>query len=107
MAFQIQAQQPATKKTAEVQITTSAQCDMCKERIEKALYKVKGVIRASLNVESKVATVVYRTNKTDIQALRKAINNVGYNADDSPAEADAFSKLPRCCQKGSGEIHHK
>lgn len=107
MAIQIQAQQPATKKTEEVKIATSAQCETCKERIEKALYKVKGVISASLNVESKVATVVYRTHKTDVQALRKAINGAGYDADDSPADADAYSKLPGCCQKGGGEMHHK
>ncbi len=99
MAIQIQAQPPATKKTEEVKITTSAQCDMCKERIEKALYKVKGVISASLDVESKVVTVVYRPNKTDIQALRKAINDAGYDADDSPANNNAYKNLPECCQK--------
>lgn len=106
IALQIQAQQPATKKTAEVKITTSAQCDMCKERIEKALYKLKGVISASVNVESKVSTVVYRTSKIDIQTLRKAINDAGYDADDSPAKADSYSKLPECCQKEGDNIHH-
>jgi len=107
ITLQVQAQPTATKKTEEVKITTSAQCEMCKKRIEKALYKVKGVISASLDVESKVATVVYRTHKTDIQALKKAINSVGYDADDSPADPDAYNKLPGCCQKGGGEMNHK
>ena len=44
MAIQIQAQQPATKKTEEVKIATSAQCETCKERIEKALYNSDSII---------------------------------------------------------------
>lgn len=107
LAIKTNAQTTPIKKTEEVKIATSAQCEMCKERIEKALYKVKGVISANLDLQTKAVTVIYRTHKTNVDALRQAINLAGYDADDSPSDADAYSKLPGCCQKGGGEMHHK
>ncbi|MCX7744601.1 MAG: heavy-metal-associated domain-containing protein [Flavobacteriales bacterium] len=107
MAIQAKAQQLGTKKIEEAKINTSAQCEMCKERIEKALYKVKGVISANLDLHTKAVTIIYKPHKTNIEALRKAINLAGYNADNSPANTDAYNKLPECCQKVGNEIHHK
>lgn len=105
ITIQTKAQTIPNKKIDEVKIITSAQCEMCKERIEKALYKVKGVISATLDLQTKAATVVYRPHKTNVDALRKAINLAGYDADDSPADIQAYEKLPDCCKK-DGAIHH-
>ena len=105
-AIQTNAQQPSIKKTDEVKITTSAQCEMCKERIEKALFKVKGVVSANLDLQTKAVTVIYRTHKTNVDALRQAINLAGYDADDSPADAKAYEKLPDCCKKEGATKHH-
>jgi copper chaperone CopZ len=105
LAIKTNAQTTPIKKTEEVKIATSAQCEMCKERIEKALYKVKGVISANLDLQTKAVTVIYRTHKTNVDALRQAINLAGYDADDSPADIQAYEKLPDCCKK-DGAIHH-
>ena len=43
-----------TGKVGEVKIKTSAQCDMCKERIEETLAFEKGVKKAELDLETKI-----------------------------------------------------
>jgi mercuric ion binding protein len=83
---------------SEVSIVTSAQCDMCKKRIEEGLYTQKGVIEANLNVETKVIRIKFRNNKTTEADLRKYISSIGYNADDVVADKTAYDQLPGCCQ---------
>lgn len=94
------------KKTEEVTIKTSAQCDMCKERIEKALAFEKGVKKANLDLTTKEVTVTYSPKKITVEQIKKAIAGAGYDADNVMADEKAYAKLPKCCQKG-GEEQHK
>lgn len=87
---------PATET---LQLKTSAVCDMCKARLEKALAYEKGVQEANLDVPSKILTVTYRPDKTTPAALRAAVQQTGYDADDQTAEARAYDRLPECCKK--------
>ena len=80
-------------------INTSAQCDMCKARIEGKLNEAKGVRMASLDIRSKKLTVKYNPEKTSPEEIRKAVNRLGYDADGQKADAEAFKNLPPCCQK--------
>jgi len=80
-------------------INTSAQCSMCKERIEKNLAYEKGVKSSGLDLKTKAVTVVYDTRKTDAEKIRKAISDIGYDADNVPADQAAYDKLPACCKK--------
>lgn len=94
-------------KTQVIKINTSAVCGMCKDRIETAVYAVKGVKSVSLNVDTKVATVKYNTAKTNPDLIKQAIVNAGYSADDLPANETAYSKLPGCCKApGACEAKH-
>lgn len=90
-----------TKKLDTIKIKTSAECDMCKASIEKALNYEKGVKSADLDVKTKVVTIVYKPAKTDIAKLRSAIVSCGYDADDIPANNKAYMKLDPCCKKGA------
>ena len=89
-------------KTQTVKIKTSAICEMCKERIEKKLAFTKGVSDVNLDVESKdkVVTVIFNPKKTNVLKLKKAIAEVGYDADEVMAETAGYDKLPGCCKKG-------
>ncbi|HXH19194.1 MAG TPA: heavy metal-associated domain-containing protein [Chitinophagales bacterium] len=89
------------KKTETIQIKTSAVCNMCKHTIETALYNVKGVKSANLDVPSKVVTVSYKPSAVTPEQLRTAITKVGYDADDVPADPQAYQKLHGCCKKGA------
>jgi len=82
-----------------IKIRTSAICEMCKERIEKNLTLSKGVKRAELDLNDKVVTVTYDVSKTTFEAVKKAITEVGYDADEAVADAKGYEKLPSCCKK--------
>ena len=92
----------ATEKKATIKIKTSAECDMCKTRIEKEMAFVKGVKKADLDLATRVLTVTYQTKKTSPDAIKAAISKIGYDADDVKADNKAFKKLPECCQTNSG-----
>ena len=91
-------------KFSSVTIKTSVKCDMCKERIEKALADEKGVKKVNVDLKAKTVAVSYNPTKTNPDNIRKAITKTGYTADDIPADKDAFDKLPPCCKK-DGEDH--
>lgn len=88
------------QKPALVSIQTNAQCGDCKERIETTLNQAKGVVYAELNMETKVVEVKYNVKKTDVSTLQKALNLIGYDADDQKADPAAQKTLPLCCQPG-------
>ena len=95
----------AQKKTEEIKIITSAQCEMCKTRIETAMAYEKGVVKSDLNLEDKVLTVTYKQGKTTPEKIRKAINALGYDADNSPGDTKAYAALPPCCKKPDDPDH--
>jgi mercuric ion binding protein len=84
----------------QVKIQTTAECEMCKERIEKTLNKLSGVKSSNLDVPSKIATVVYKPESIELETIKKAINKVGYDADDFKKDEKAYKKLPACCKIG-------
>lgn len=91
---------------AKVKIKTSAICEMCKERIEKQLAFTKGVTEANLDLKDKVVTISYNSKKTDVDKLKKAINDAGYDADETVANEKSYEKLPSCCKKDGEAMHH-
>jgi periplasmic mercuric ion binding protein len=93
---QVVAQNP---KTADLEIKTSAQCNMCKETIEKAMAFEKGVVKYELVVETKILKVTYKPSKTSPETIRKAVSAAGYDADDVAADPKAYKNLSDCCKK--------
>lgn len=91
--------QDAEPKEKEIKIQTTAICGMCKERIESNMAFEKGVKSVELDDETKIVTITYKTAKTNPEKLRKAISDLGYDADDVEANSDAYAKLPACCKK--------
>jgi copper chaperone CopZ len=95
------------QKTETVVIHTSAECGQCEARLEEGLNFTKGVAFAELNLETQDVTIRYNPKKTDVAALKKVINELGYDADDQKAEEVAVSKLPACCKPGGMESKKK
>lgn len=87
------------KKTETIVIKTSSICGTCKYNIEKALSLEKGVKSVVLDVDSKIATIVYKPSKTNPDKLRKAISEAGYDADEVKANPKAYENLAPCCKK--------
>ncbi|MCX6267082.1 MAG: heavy metal-associated domain-containing protein [Bacteroidetes bacterium] len=87
------------KKSDTVLIKTSAVCGMCKDRIENCFAFEKGVKSSSLDIDTKVVTVIYNPAKTSPEELRKTLSKLGYDADTVAANQAAYNKLPACCKK--------
>jgi len=65
----------------------------------------KGVVSSDLDLETKILTVKYKSNKTDLDKIRTAVTKVGYDADDKMADAEAYNNLPGCCKKPEDPNH--
>lgn len=61
---------------------TGMTCASCVSTVEKGLLKVEGVHDVSLNLVTEKAQVKYDPQKTDVNSLIKAVENVGYGAKD-------------------------
>ena len=79
--------------------TPNALCQLCKERIETYLKRYDGVLETNVNFRKGETKVKYVTDRTDIEQIKTAIANCGYDADDVPAAEDAYARLPKSCKK--------
>lgn len=93
----------ASAQDTTISIKTSAQCGSCKKRLENGMSFEKGVSKVVLDLETKELKLTYNKKKTSPQSLKKAISDIGYDADEMPANEKAYNKLPKCCQKGGHE----
>ena len=99
------AQQKATQKA--VIKTPSVQCEMCKDKIEKFLVRQYGVSTVKVDYKKKTTTVSWLTDRTNIEIIKTAIANAGYDADDVTADETAYKKLPKCCKKPAETLTEK
>lgn len=91
------AQQKALE-TAKIK-TPNALCEACKTRIETYLKRIDGVRLVTVNYRKGETTVKYLTDRTNIEEIKTAIANSGYDADDIPANEESYKRLPISCKK--------
>lgn len=96
-SFKSNAQAKTTDKA--VISTPSVQCDMCKDKIERALFKQYGIISYKVDVKKKTTTVSWITDRTNIENIKALIAGAGYDAGDVAADPYAYKRLPACCKK--------
>lgn len=96
-AFTVMAQQ---KLVQTVKINTpTIQGQPCKERLEQFLKYEEGVIKATVDFRKKITTIIYNTERTNVENLKTAIANNGFDADDVKANPEVYNKLPTACKK--------
>lgn len=79
--------------------TPTALCESCKTRIETYLKRYDGILEINVNYRKGETKVKYLTDRTDIEQIKTAIANAGYDADDIPATEDMYKRLPKSCKK--------
>ena len=79
--------------------TPTAQCEQCKIRIETYLKRHDGVGEVVVNYRKGETRVKYITDRINIEEIKTAIANCGYDADEIPATEDAYNRLPLTCKK--------
>ena len=88
--------------------TPNALCIECKARIETYLKRYDGVAEINVNFRKGETKVKYITDRTNIEEIKTAIANCGYDADDVPATEDSYNRLPKTCKKSEdGGTHPK
>lgn len=71
----------AADKTKSVTLTISGMtCESCANTVEKALKKVDGVKKATVNLSEKTATVVLANTKSTTSTLIRAVSDAGFTA---------------------------
>lgn len=100
-------QQPKEKKVKTAVIKTKIYCDHCKicescgGRILKQLYNEDGIKNTEVDSKTNTIKVVYDTKKITIEKIRTLISQLGFDADQVPADPKAVAKLDDCCKKPS------
>lgn len=84
-----------TKPTEKAVISVpGAQDEWCKEKIENYLSREYGIISSNLNYHRRMLTVKWYTDRTNIENIKTAVANLGYDAGDVTANPEAYFRLP-------------
>jgi periplasmic mercuric ion binding protein len=78
--------------------TPGITCELCQDRVERALFKAYGISSTVVNVKKHTVTVTWLTDRTNIENIKTMIANAGYDADDVKAEPSAIRKIPAGCR---------
>ena len=79
--------------------TPNALCEECKTKIETYLKRSDGITYINVNYRKGETTVKFLTDRINIEVIKTAIANAGFDADDVSANPEFYKKLPKCCKK--------
>jgi len=82
----------------------SGNCNMCHTRIVNTSYKTEGVGFADWDKKTKMLTVKYVAEETDLDVLQQRIAEKGYDTVKFRAEEMDYDKLPACCQYKRNQV---
>ncbi|MGH9557506.1 MAG: heavy-metal-associated domain-containing protein [Terriglobales bacterium] len=71
--------------TAEIKVSGMT-CGACAGGLQKTLERQKGVRKAEVSYEKRLATIVYDDAQTNEKELREAINKTGFKAEPSKTQ---------------------
>lgn len=96
-------------KNAKASMEVDGVCMMCKERIEKACYKTKGVKSAVWDVKTHELKLIFDENKTNLTAIKNNIAAVGHDTKEIKATDEAYNSVHACCKYRDTETvkHHE
>ncbi len=98
ISFKINAKDIQHNKKITIKLN-SIQCNMCVEKITEAIKSVDGVVKTKVNLNKKSASVTYNADITSKEEIENAITSAGYDANEKPADSEAYEKLSSCCKK--------
>jgi mercuric ion binding protein len=89
--------QEKKSKNKKVVFIVAGNCEMCKKRIEKAAFSVKGVKSADWHIDHKDIHLIIDENKCSLEDVAKAIASVGHDTELIKAKDEDYEKLHGCC----------
>ncbi len=84
--------------------SANLKCWECKEVVDKYLLLEKGatdggVMQWKINLLQGEIKVQFLPDRASADGIRTALNNAGFDTDDSKATEDAYKKLPPSCKR--------
>ena len=90
--------QKAKTSSTHAMLGVQGNCNMCKERIEKAALGVKGVSSAMWDATAKKLHLDFNASVTNLPVISKAIAKVGHDTEKDKAIPEVYKALPGCCK---------
>ncbi len=90
--------QEKKNKNAQYNIEVNGNCEMCKKRIEKAAFSIKGVKSAQWHTDDHMLHLLINEEKCTILDIKKAIASVGHDTDEVKTTQDVYDNLHGCCK---------
>jgi cation transport ATPase len=94
----------AQNKNAKASIEVDGICVMCKERIEKAAIRTKGVKSAVWNVDSHELKLIFDERRTDVILISKNLASVGHDTKNIKATEEQYQSVHPCCKYRDEEV---
>jgi len=88
----------AQNKNERATIDVDGVCMMCKERIEKACIKTKGVKSAFWHPKTHELKLIFDARKTNLDSIKKSIAAVGHDTKTLKASPEVYNSLHSCCK---------
>jgi Copper chaperone len=73
-------------------------CEICKQRIEKAALAVEGVYAATWNVQTEKLHLGFDPDRTGLEIISEAIAKAGHETELNRVDEKTYSLLPECCK---------
>lgn len=89
-------------KNAKHEIEVKGVCEMCKKRIEKAAYSVKGVKSATWHADHQDLHIIIDENKCTVDDVHTAVAKAGHDTGKVKATNEDYENLHSCCQYDRG-----
>jgi copper chaperone CopZ len=89
-----------TKTTQSAKISVpQLLCEACQHRLNEYLKRYDGITQLNVNYHKHEIAVKYLSDRINVETIKAAIANAGYDADDVQANPDAYKLLPKSCKK--------
>ena len=76
-------------------------CDMCAYTIENEISELNGIVNVEIDEQKKTGYFSYNSSVIDLSTIEQTIARLGYSANNTKADPEAFEALAACCQIGS------
>lgn len=90
--------EPDKRGNVETEVKVLGLCGMCKDRIEKAAYSVRGVSMAEWNQEKQMLKLKYKASRTNQETIERAIAKVGHDTENFITDEETYANLHHCCK---------
>ena len=94
----------AQDKNARASLEVDGVCVMCKERIEKAAIRTKGVKSAVWTIQTHQLALIYDARKTDLDLISQSVANVGHDTEAIKATEEQYLSVHDCCRYRDEEV---